>query len=126
MVSNADLVESANAEWRGGRGTHLAGVAEALVERARGVVAGHVPLATEDVVDVLAELRRVRAVLARADAELVERHEVLHQARRGAWEVSTGGCKGDYGGAYRPFVRLLELAERAREDEPADRVACRP
>ena len=57
--------------------TDLAGVALARVERAARVVPGHVPVAAHDVVDVVAERGRVGAVLADADAELVERDEVL-------------------------------------------------
>ena len=74
-------------------GAHLARIPLAALEHARVVVAGHVPHAAHDVVDVLAVLGRAGPVLARADAELVRGHEV------------------------RPLVRLLEVAaERTRED----------
>lgn len=57
--------------------THLASVAQAAVERVRGVVSGHVPLASHNVVNVLAKRGGLGAVLAGAEAELGVGHEVL-------------------------------------------------
>ena len=57
------------------------------------------PIATHDVVDVLAERRSVGSVLARAYAELRGRHVV------------------------RPLVSLLQGAKRVREHEAADGIA---
>ena len=56
---------------------YLASVAFAVLEHARVVVCGHVPRAAERVVDVLAQLRRLGAVFAGANAELVVGDEVL-------------------------------------------------
>ena len=61
----------------GVRRPYLATVSLAGVERAGGIVSGHVPVAAHDVVDVLAESGGVRTILARPDTELVIRHKVL-------------------------------------------------
>lgn len=80
--------------------THrLARIAHASFKDPRIVVRRHVPRTAHDVVDMLAERSCVRTSLAGAKAELSIRHEV------------------------RPFVQLLELAERIREDKPSDRIA---
>ncbi len=56
---------------------HLASVSQAAIERARSVVSGHIPFASHDVVDVLAERWSVGAVLASAEAEFGGGNEVL-------------------------------------------------
>jgi len=79
--------------------THrLAGVALAVFERARGIVAWHVPTTAHDIVDVLAQSRSLGTILTSAEAEYGCGHEV------------------------RPLMQLLRLpiVERAREDQAAD------
>ncbi len=102
-------------EW-----TYLACVALALVE-AVIVVSGHVPFTTHHVVDVVAQPRRVGTVLARTNAELVERDEVL-RGTAGLEHFETGMSMCEK--THRPLVELLQLAERAREDETANWIAC--
>ena len=59
------------------RSTHVTAIAFATVEDTGVVVAGHVPLATHDVVNVLTVRRRVRTWLACTEAKLRIRHVVL-------------------------------------------------
>lgn len=71
--------------------THLCRIGLASFKHASAVVSRHVPRATHEVVDMLAQCRGLRAVLARANAELVCRHEV------------------------RPLMNLRKRSVRARE-----------
>lgn len=56
---------------------YLARVSETVFECTGGVVSGHVPTATHDVVNVVAKGRALRGFLASSDAELGGGHEVL-------------------------------------------------
>lgn len=56
---------------------HLPRISQAVFEYARVIVTGHVPSATHDVVNVLAQSRALRGFFASSDAELGGRHEVL-------------------------------------------------
>lgn len=62
-----------------GGGTYLRVIRHASLEHAGGVACGHVPLAPHDVVDVLAIRCGIGARLARTEAELRVRHEVLRK-----------------------------------------------
>lgn len=89
------------AVWRRRRrDTHLASVSLAALEHAGVVVRGHVPRASHNVVDVLAQRGGARAVLAGPEAKLGVGHEVC------------------------PLVHLGQLAEGTREDQTADGVPC--
>ena len=61
----------------------LSRVTGAALEGASVVVGGHVPLATHDIVNVLAPGGRHGAFLARTEAELAIRHKVLIAASVG-------------------------------------------
>lgn len=106
--------------WTGCACTHRPRLSQAVLEYARVIVTGHIPAATHDVVNVIAQARGLRAFFASSDAELGGRHEVLTgQVNHGpGWETS--GTNG-------PFMQLLQLAivEHAREDETADGIACK-
>lgn len=56
--------------------THLPSITITLIE-ARTIVAGHVPIATHLIVDVLAECRSISSILATAEAKFRGRHEIL-------------------------------------------------
>lgn len=60
--------------------THLSGITSALIE-AFIVVAGHVPIATHHIVDVLAEFGSIMSILTTAEAEFRVRHEILADER---------------------------------------------
>jgi len=79
--------------------THrLPRIPQAVLECTSGVVTGHVPVATHDVVNVIAKGGALRGFLASTDAELGGGHEV------------------------RPLMQLLQLAivEDARKDQATD------
>ena len=58
-------------------GAHLATVAEALLENASTIVGGHIPVASRNVVDVLAPSGCHRAWFAGPEAEQAVRYKVL-------------------------------------------------
>ena len=57
--------------------TYLTSVTLAVFEGASAVITRHVPTATHDVVNVLAQLRSSGAFFTSSEAELGCRHEVL-------------------------------------------------
>lgn len=80
--------------------THrLTSVTQAALEDTRAVITRHVPFTTHHVVDVLAQCRCLRSVLASTEAEFRVGHEVC------------------------PLMQLSKLSECAGEDKTANRVA---
>lgn len=74
-------------------------VTQALLKHPRRIISRHIPLASHDVIDMLAHCRCIYRRLASAEAELINSHKI------------------------RPLVNLLQRAECAREHETADRIA---
>lgn len=62
------------------KSTHVAAIAFASIKDSGVVVAGHVPLAAHDIINVLTISCRLGAWLARAEAELGIRHVVLQSS----------------------------------------------
>ena len=90
--------------------------------KAGSIIAGHVPCTTHHIVDVVAERRRPRRVLAGTEAELVSRDEILSR-EKGIDEPSVAVETDEPGSAYRPLVHLLELARKSgREYKTSDRI----
>lgn len=98
-MGSVGLVERRDLSVLRVNGDDLCVVTFARLELARSVVGRHVVTTSEHVVDVLAEGRRLRSVIACAEAEIVGRDE------------------------RHPFVHLLETAKGGGEDETTDWVA---
>jgi len=97
--------------------TYLPGVTLAVFESARVIVSWHVPTATHDIVNVLAQPRSLWTFFASSETEDRRGHEVL------AWQVSNHKARR-IPGANRPLMQLLQLpvVECAGEDQSTDGV----
>jgi hypothetical protein len=98
--------------------SYLARITEAIFKSARIIVTWHVPIATHEIVNVLAQRRGPSSIFTSSETELGRGHEVLPGQMNGHQTRRVAGTNG-------PLVHLLQLAivECAGEDETSDGIA---